>query len=150
MILQDIYWLAGLLEGEGSFVAHRRSTKRGIVISLKMTDRDVVERAQRILGACAVYEVAIRPPSKKPSFAINISGRHAAGWMMILYQFMGERRRAKIVECLQFWKSMRHYQPGKFGVKRYLTGGSFNPEYDRQWGAQYRARKKAQQMEAEA
>ena len=42
----DIAWLAELLEGEGSFVMSERS----IAIVVKMTDRDVVERAAALLG----------------------------------------------------------------------------------------------------
>jgi hypothetical protein len=43
----DIAWLAGLLEGEGSFMRGKRKDAPGI--SLAMTDRDVVERAAKLL-----------------------------------------------------------------------------------------------------
>ncbi len=49
----DIAWLAGLVEGEGSF----HMSTRSIAIILTMTDRDVVERAATLLNG-RVYKLA--------------------------------------------------------------------------------------------
>src|ERR1051325_8300115 len=94
---KDIYWLAGLLEGEGSFIADGRFPK----IALKMNDRDVVQRAQELLrpkpyrangNAIKYYEDKTAIPIRKYWFA-SISGRRAVGWMLTLYPLMGERRK---------------------------------------------------------
>lgn len=45
MELKDLYWLAGLLEGEGCFT-YSGSTP---MVQLQMTDKDVVERASLLL-----------------------------------------------------------------------------------------------------
>jgi len=49
---KDLYWLAGLLEGEGSFGA----TKDGAYpnVCLKMNDKDVVFKAHKLLRP-AIY-----------------------------------------------------------------------------------------------
>ncbi len=46
----DAQWLAGLLEGEGSFLAGPPSARNVPRVALEMTDRDVVARAARLLA----------------------------------------------------------------------------------------------------
>lgn len=70
-----------------------------------MSDEDVVKRAAKIFGVSAVYSY---PPSlrgHKPQWRCFVNGKYAVAWMMMLYEFMGERRKAKIREILAFWKS---------------------------------------------
>ena len=135
IVMPDLYWLAGLLEGEGSFMF---VNKQGCLrISLGMTDRDVIERAAKITGSKSIYESA---GTNKPIFTIDISGKRAAGWMMTMLPLMGIRRATKIVECLSEWKK-RSAHWGRYGVKRCLPDGTFNPEYDRLRGIELRAKK---------
>lgn len=48
---ENLAWLAGLLEGEGSFhISRKKDRPWQFHISLQMTDRDVVERARVIAG----------------------------------------------------------------------------------------------------
>jgi len=103
--LVDIAWLAGLIEGEGSFIWGKTTP----TISVQMSDKDVLERAAKLMG------VEVRgprfpkgKPTYKPIWAIYLAGPQAVGWMLTLYSFMGERRRAKIEDNLAKWKA----QPG--------------------------------------
>ena len=48
---RDLCWLAGLLEGEGSFIAGPPSAPRTPAVVLSMVDRDVVARAADLLDA---------------------------------------------------------------------------------------------------
>jgi hypothetical protein len=57
----EVHCLAGLLEGEGSFMAGPPSNPRMPVISVHMTDEDVVARLGRIF-ARKVYVVRPRNP----------------------------------------------------------------------------------------
>lgn len=110
--LKDIYWLAGLLEGDGCF------TNSGGAISIptiivKMTDRDTVEKAQRILRPVkfradgnTIFEFSDPRPDRQPQFIAKIGGKRAAGWMMTLYPLMGQRRQSRIRELLTTWKSV--------------------------------------------
>jgi hypothetical protein len=42
----ELAWLAGILEGEGSFIKPVPSAPRLAVVRISTTDRDVVERAR--------------------------------------------------------------------------------------------------------
>lgn len=105
MTARDLTWLAGLLEGEGSFYPNGRAPGSP-VISLCMTDRDVVERAHRLLGGPAkIVTTNRRTVTGRTAYRFQVYGELAAQWMMTLYVEMGERRRAKIRELLAAWKA---------------------------------------------
>lgn len=96
---QQIAWLAGLLEGEGSFMWTKTP-----VISVQMTDRDIVCRVASIIGG-NVAGPYVNKYGHKPTWACRVYGPRAAGWMMTLFTFLGERRQAKISDVLTIWKA---------------------------------------------
>lgn len=109
---KDVCWLAGLLEGEGSFTVANKGRHCYPSVKLKMTDRDVVERAARILRTVQYRKggngiLSYRPSRStmgtKQNYVVAIAGRRAAGWMMTLYPLMGERRQKRIRELLALW-----------------------------------------------
>jgi hypothetical protein len=99
---KDIHWLAGLVEGEGSFMLSTTACKYQYPsIQMAMTDEDVMQRAAKIMG------VKVRKYAKPPwkdVFALAVGGHKATGWMMTLHPLMGERRQAKINEVLAHWR----------------------------------------------
>lgn len=101
----ELHWLAGLLEGEGcfGFSGSKPGTARVVVT---MTDRDVVERAAKMLGS-AMKKPYVRPAPLKTSYSTAVYGSTAAAWMMTLYVLMGERRRRTIEQSLAKWRAMR-------------------------------------------
>lgn len=97
---RDIFWLAGLLEGEGSFVAGPPSAPTCPAVALPMTDRDFVERAAELLDR-AVCVVRPKPGSNhKTAYATRVKGATAAIWMSALRPLMGSRRCAQIDRAL--------------------------------------------------
>jgi hypothetical protein len=110
--LIDIAWLAGLIEGEGSFQWH--STP---IITLQMTDKDVLERVSLLCG----YGITSYTPRGKSTYkqvwGLRMAGSRAVAWMMTLYQFMGVRRRAKIAELLHRWKKAPGFPRGRKGER---------------------------------
>lgn len=94
------YWLAGLLEGEGSFIKGPPSSPRCPIVRLPMTDQDVVERAARLFckGVGHWDRKAERP--RKRVYITSIKGAAAAWLMAILYPVMSSRRRAQIDRAL--------------------------------------------------
>lgn len=96
-------WLAGLLEGEGSFrvkVPRRDRGYKQVVISLGMTDEDVVRRVAKVTHATAhVCRVECKG-NRKTRWDLQISGRHAQEIMRAVLPHMGERRSGKIRELL--------------------------------------------------
>lgn len=99
--VKDVYWSAGLMDGEGSFML-----RRGLdpVVSLCMTDKDVVDRMHSIWGFGLRRETGL--PSGKTAFWWTVvQQEQAAGVMMTLLPLMGDRRARKIMECLAAWRS---------------------------------------------
>lgn len=97
---RELYWLAGLLEGEGSFCAPAPSSfKNGISINLEMTDKDVVERVAKIFDT-AVFTINKKNKRWKQSYSLKLIGSKAAAWMIKLKPLMGARRQARIESLL--------------------------------------------------
>ena len=99
MTEMDRYWLAGLLEGEGTFGAGPSSKPRSPVIAVVMTDRDVIERVGRMWDR-AVTTVKPRKVHHKVAFATRIRGAPAASWMLGIRPLLGTRRQAQIDKAL--------------------------------------------------
>lgn len=105
--MKDLYWVAGLLEGEGCFThdgPHRRG-KFYPSIHVWMTDRDVVEKLHGLMRSG--HKIQTREYKKKgwkTQYGFYVFGNKAAGWMMTLYSLLGERKRAKIRLLLEEWK----------------------------------------------
>ena len=110
--IEDLHWLVGWLEGEGSF--RTNVTKKGLT-SVQVcgctTDHDVAARAASLLGVTLRLETA-RPVNCKPIYRLAASGRNAVAWMMTLYPWMGERRRSAITHALETW----YQRPEKRGL----------------------------------
>lgn len=96
----DLQWLAGLLEGEGSFLRPVPSSPRYPSIRLEMCDRDVVDRSARVLGR-AVTAVVPRNPNHKRSYVTSIKGKPAIRLMLELAPLMSGVRRAQIRRALR-------------------------------------------------
>lgn len=91
----DLAWLCGVLEGEGSFDAHRGKYPR---IRIGMTDRDVVGRAAMLMGASV--RLSLRKAPAKPIWNTEVQGPRAAAIMQMVLPYMGARRSARIAEVL--------------------------------------------------
>ncbi len=99
----DLGWLAGILEGEGSFIQFK--AEPGVpIISLGMTDEDVVAKAAKIMGVS--YHAGTKLPSGKTRWQFLVKGRPRAGRIMsTLHPLMGERRKGQIEKALRFPES---------------------------------------------
>lgn len=105
-------WLAGLLEGEGSFGINHG----GIKVQLTMTDRDVVSRAAGFFGS--KFYCYPRPGETcKPRYYTQVGGERAANLIAAILPYMGIRRAARIRELLDH----RSKAPGRGGNHRKRT-----------------------------
>ena len=111
----DIHYIAGLLEGEGWFTGQQSATGLSVRLGLRMTDRDVVERAYHLLferpdpwpvrkDHVGVRKYISPNPHWQPQWNFQICGPRAIQWMMTIYPLMGQRRKAKIKEIICAWK----------------------------------------------
>jgi hypothetical protein len=57
----ELHWLAGLLEGEGSFMPGPPSNSRMPIIAVAMNDADVMSRLGRIFGRKVQLVPAAQP-----------------------------------------------------------------------------------------
>ena len=95
----DLCWLAGLFEGEGSFLAGPPSAPRSPALQVSMTDRDVVERAGALLGV-AVMVVPSRRDGWRTAYSVRVRGSRAVPWMERLRPLMGKRRQEQIARAV--------------------------------------------------
>ena len=98
-----IRWLAGFLEGEGSFNVHHPNGYRTPRLAINHTDKDVLEKVAKILGSHVQGPHEPYKENYRQQWSIYITGRLAASWMMTLYGLMGERRQKQIEEVLLIW-----------------------------------------------
>jgi hypothetical protein len=101
---EDLHWLAGLLEGEGSFLAGPPSAPRSPAVQVAMADRDIVERAGAPLGV-AVMVVPSRREGWRTAYSVRVRGAPAVLWMERLRPFMGQRRQGQIDRAI---RAVRH------------------------------------------
>lgn len=101
----DAAWLAGLLEGEGSFMRAPPSDPRRPIVALSMTDEDVVQRAARLMANGHYARSDRRPGKWKPTFRVFVKGAPAVELMRALRPLMGTRRQAQIDAALASFRS---------------------------------------------
>ncbi len=105
-------WLAGLLEGEGTFSVNRHSAAIAYpLLSLQMCDEGIVARVARLMGAPNVWRREAAKEGWSPTYVAAISGHHAATWMRRLRNSMGIRRRAAIDAALAQYQPIRLVDP---------------------------------------
>ena len=106
MELWPFYWLAGLLEGEGTFMSGPPSCPNSPVARICMTDRDIVARAGLLLDR-AVTPVRARKPHYKPPFVTQIKGVEAVALMRAMRPVLGPDRQKQIDQALEGWVPRR-------------------------------------------
>ena len=115
---RHLYWLAGLLEGEGCFSLQKRwkQSKYDISLSLQMTDKDVVQQAAELM------KVPMYGPVKhleyKLVWAIHIRGQRAIDWAKKLYPLLSRRRKAQIDKALSKQTKRNPAYLARWRVKR--------------------------------
>ncbi len=101
---RDVYWLAGLLEGEGSFLAPVPSAPNRPIISLQMTDLDIMDRVAVFFNT-KVYRSKKQKEHHKQSYFLHIRGKKAVEWMKKLFPLMGKRRQSQIMKAIALYIS---------------------------------------------
>lgn len=98
--LNDIYWLAGMIEGEGHFRTVVTNTTP--VMSFGSSDFDIALRVSTLVD-CPIRYHAPKKVHYKPMFRVDVTGRKAVGWMLTLYSILGKRRQQRIRGILITW-----------------------------------------------
>lgn len=101
----DVIWLAGLLEGEGSFTIGKNKTPR---LVLQMTDADIVEKAGKLFES-SVWNSKRLTKGNKSVYACGVAGITAIEWMRILKPYLGQRRQKQIIDVVSKWLERKSY-----------------------------------------
>lgn len=104
-------WLAGLLEGEGSFCVPKKHKDTSYIrVCLEMTDEDIVRRAAFLMEEAKVHGPRPRPTGlgSKPYFSTYVTGYKAVRIMKAVLPFMGKRRSQRIKELIFLWENKPH------------------------------------------
>ena len=95
--LPTLSWIAGFLEGEGSFIASHAS----FTVSAVQVQREPLDRLHAALGG------TLRPYTNKRGLLFwrwTIFGSHAIGAAFTLYVLMSPKRREQIRRMVAAWK----------------------------------------------
>lgn len=95
----ELAWLAGLLEGEGSFCKAMPSSPGQPVLQVVMTDEDVIAKAATMIGS-RYYVSQPKNPAHKTCYHLRVKGKRAIQVMELLHPHMGLRRQQQISEAL--------------------------------------------------
>ncbi len=108
----DISWIAGLLEGEGTFGV---SNSNSPFLAVQMNDKDVLEQAQELMSANLYGPYTSRKGARIyiPHYRVALYGVPAISWMMTVYNLMGKRRRKRIRSIVEWWKERPYLCKGK-------------------------------------
>lgn len=104
----ELAWIAGLLEGEGSFLLRQKRTP---VIACSMTDKDVIDKLHSLIGG-NVYELGRQKEHHKDVFRVQLCGKEAFFLMKKIKPFMGQRRQEQIQFVIDGWMQY------KFGISK--------------------------------
>jgi hypothetical protein len=139
---QDLCWLAGLLEGEGSFFPGPPSRVNRPCLQLFMTDEDIVRRAASLFGVkyFSVKRYGENASRYKQPYFVALRGQRATELMRQLYGLMGKRRKEQIERALASYKPLdrrRHtarlsdeqvmeiYRRSQSGERQWLIAADF-------------------------
>lgn len=120
----DLYWLAGFLEGEGSFMKGPPSNPNLPVISAISTDEDVIKKISKLWNVKYHKYNSLKYINKgyKPTYSIRMKGKRAVELMGELKSLMGRRRQEQIKKAINSYdiKGKRLYEDIVINIKNRL------------------------------
>lgn len=110
MNVNDVYWLAGLMEGEAWFGAAPPSQPNVPYLRVVMTDLDTITRVQALLGG-KIKKWPKRAAHHQDQWAVELRGGNAASVMKMFRPLMSIRRRVAIDHALDSYRPSRRVRP---------------------------------------
>ena len=109
-----IAWLAGVLEGEGSFLSARFDGHCYPRVQMTMCDRFVLERAMTLMPGSHIYAVSDKRGDERgwsDSWIVMVNGLPAAEVMRAVLPWMGSRKTRANDRSLSAWHPIRVAAP---------------------------------------
>lgn len=103
--VKDIYWAAGVWEGEGSVQSKGRSNTVGVTVSQK--DRELCDKMAELFGGnVGKYHNKDNVHRKGGDYFVwTVSGARGAGFLMTIYPLLTQRRKVQVKAALDKWKN---------------------------------------------
>ena len=98
--VNDIYWAAGFLEGEGSFYS---DSVKGI-LAASQVQREPLDHLQELFGGTITLIIRKRGGKSKDIFLWKLRGWYGIGVMLTLYCLLSLKRKTQIKRVLGKWK----------------------------------------------
>ena len=101
-----LYWLAGILEGEGSFIRPTPSAPNRPIISMQSTNEDVIAKVASLLGV-SYYRTPTERYDRngwKHVYSVRLRGARGVQLMQLLKPLMGQRRQQQIAQAIENYK----------------------------------------------
>jgi hypothetical protein len=99
MRTHDLYWAAGFMEGEGSFMNQRNN----VSLSAVQVQREPLNRLHALFGG-TICECKKQNDRCSDYFKWQVTGSKAVGLAMTLFSLMSPRRKAQIEQALMKWR----------------------------------------------
>lgn len=111
----NLSWLAGFLEGEGSFTSGKAHTRKNpqLRVTACSTDKDTLEKCQNISGmGLSLHKGKKKTLYRKDFWCWYVSKQeYAYALAVALYSFMGSRRKEQIRQLLIVFKQLPSPSP---------------------------------------
>ena len=119
---ENLAWLAGIFEGEGSLhwtspqpqqENGRHPGGQSLVLSIGMTDEDVLRTFHKYAGVGTVYgPYKPKPPSTKLKWTYRASGAEAYALIAAMWQWLHGRRKENAVAAVRHWLDLSEASVG--------------------------------------
>jgi len=135
----QLYWLAGLLEGEGSFLKPTPSAPNRPIVGLQSTDEDVIAKVAQIFGLKygSWHSDLYKDKGWKRVFRVYLRGARAVEFMLLIKPLMGSRRQQQIDCALASYRPREMLigeEKAKELARRYWEGERFPTALGRECG----------------
>lgn len=99
--MKDIYWAAGLCEGEASFCKHpAKENSERVQLPQAEDNKEILEKMQKLFGG-SVYIVQKGDNNgyTQNQYRWVINGSRARGFMMTIFSLMSSKRKSQILKA---------------------------------------------------
>jgi hypothetical protein len=114
---ENLAWVAGIVEGEGCIRLgdNNGGTTKALTLHVNMTDPDIVRRLQTITGCGRFYGPYDHGSGKQMYSWKSTRSQETYAVLMALLPWLGERRTARVQECVRGWWEYEESQRLKRG-----------------------------------
>lgn len=112
MNMNDVHWLAGLMEGEAWFGAAPPSQPNVPYLRVAMADKEVIDRLHELLGG-TLKVWPKRAAHHQDQWAVELRAGDAIAVMKMMRPLMSSRRQAAIDKAIASYNPTRRVRPAK-------------------------------------